>query len=55
MAAPSRAETTRARLLEAAVAAFSEKGFHGTTTRTGANSPGSLRGMRKHTIDMPAT
>ena len=29
----SRSEATRARLIEAAVAAFAEKGFHGTTTR----------------------
>ena len=29
----SRAEATRARLIEAAIAAFAEKGFHGTTTR----------------------
>jgi len=29
----SRARTTRARLLEAAVRAFAEKGFHGTSTR----------------------
>lgn len=29
----TRADATRARLLEAAVAAFAEKGFHGTTTR----------------------
>lgn len=28
-----RAEATRSRLVEAAVAAFAEKGFHGTTTR----------------------
>ena len=40
MAAPSRAEVTRARLLEAAVAAFSEKGFHGTTTRDIAGAAG---------------
>lgn len=40
MAAPSRAEATRARLLEAAVAAFSEKGFHGTTTRDIAGAAG---------------
>lgn len=33
MTGTSRAEITRARLLEAAVTAFSEKGFHGTTTR----------------------
>ncbi|MGV9661808.1 TetR family transcriptional regulator [Nocardia niigatensis] len=29
----SRADETRARLLDAAVAAFSERGFHGSTTR----------------------
>ncbi|MBO9520615.1 MAG: TetR family transcriptional regulator [Nocardioidaceae bacterium] len=29
----SRADATRARLLEAATGAFAEKGFHGTTTR----------------------
>ena len=29
----SRSEATRARLIEAAIAAFAEKGFHGTTTR----------------------
>lgn len=29
----TRADATRARLLDAAVAAFAEKGFHGTTTR----------------------
>ncbi|WP_067471033.1 TetR/AcrR family transcriptional regulator [Nocardia amamiensis] len=29
----SRAEETRARLLDAAVAAFAERGFHGSTTR----------------------
>ncbi|QSR28490.1 TetR family transcriptional regulator [Nocardioides aromaticivorans] len=40
MAAPSRAEATRARLLAAAVAAFSEKGFHGTTTRDIAGAAG---------------
>lgn len=40
MAAPSRADATRARLLEAAVAAFSEKGFHGTTTRDIAGAAG---------------
>lgn len=40
MAGPSRAETTRARLLEAAVAAFSAKGFHGTTTRDIAGAAG---------------
>ncbi|GAA3547472.1 TetR/AcrR family transcriptional regulator [Nocardioides daeguensis] len=37
---PSRAEATRARLLEAAVVAFSEKGFHGTTTRDIAGAAG---------------
>jgi len=37
---PSRAEVTRARLLEAAVTAFSEKGFHGTTTRDIAGAAG---------------
>ncbi len=40
MAAPSRADATRARLLEAAVAAFAEKGFHGTTTRDIAAAAG---------------
>jgi AcrR family transcriptional regulator len=40
VAAPSRAEATRARLLEAAVAAFAEKGFHGTTTRDIAGAAG---------------
>ncbi|NYI44514.1 AcrR family transcriptional regulator [Nocardioides aromaticivorans] len=40
MASPSRAEATRARLLAAAVAAFSEKGFHGTTTRDIAGAAG---------------
>ncbi|WP_280244284.1 TetR/AcrR family transcriptional regulator, partial [Nocardia abscessus] len=29
----SRADQTRARLLDAAVAAFAERGFHGSTTR----------------------
>ncbi len=37
---PSRADATRARLLEAAVTAFSEKGFHGTTTRDIAGAAG---------------
>jgi len=37
---PSRADTTRARLLEAAVTAFAEKGFHGTTTRDIAGAAG---------------
>lgn len=36
----SRADATRARLLEAAVTAFSEKGFHGTTTRDIAAAAG---------------
>ncbi len=36
----SRAEATRARLLDAAVAAFAEKGFHGTTTRDIAAAAG---------------
>lgn len=40
MAAPSRAEATRTRLLEAATAAFAEKGFHGTTTRDIAGAAG---------------
>jgi AcrR family transcriptional regulator len=42
----SRSDETRARLLDAAVAAFSEKGFHGTTTRdiaaTAGMSPAAL-------------
>ena len=36
----ARAEATRARLLEAAVTAFAEKGFHGTTTRDIAAAAG---------------
>ena len=36
----SRADATRARLLEAAITAFAEKGFHGTTTRTSRRRPG---------------
>ena len=36
----SRADGTRARLLEAAVAAFAERGFHGTTTRDIASAAG---------------
>lgn len=36
----SRADATRARLMEAAVAAFAEKGFHGTTTRDIAAAAG---------------
>ena len=36
----SRAEATRGRLLEAAVAAFAEKGFHATTTRDIAAAAG---------------
>jgi AcrR family transcriptional regulator len=37
---PPRAEATRARLLAAAVSAFAEKGFHGTTTRDIAAAAG---------------
>lgn len=40
MATPSRAEATRARLRDAAVAAFAEKGFHATTTRDIAAAAG---------------
>ncbi|GAB3681057.1 TetR/AcrR family transcriptional regulator [Saccharopolyspora tripterygii] len=36
----SRADATRARLLQAAVIAFAEKGFHGTTTRDIASAAG---------------
>jgi AcrR family transcriptional regulator len=36
----SRVEATRSRLLEAAVASFAAKGFHGTTTRDIAASAG---------------
>jgi AcrR family transcriptional regulator len=36
----SRASTTRARLWDAAIAAFSDKGFHGTTTRDIATAAG---------------
>ncbi|GCD88142.1 TetR/AcrR family transcriptional regulator [Nocardioides sp. LS1] len=36
----SRADNSRARLLEAAVAAFADKGFHGTTTRDIATAAG---------------
>lgn len=36
----SRAEATRARLLDAAVTAFAEKGYHGTTTRDIAAAAG---------------
>ena len=36
----SRADATRARLVEAAVTAFAEKGFHGTTTRDIAAAAG---------------
>jgi AcrR family transcriptional regulator len=36
----SRADATRARLLEAAVIAFAEKGFHATTTRDIASGAG---------------
>ncbi len=35
-----RADATRARLLKAAIAAFAEKGFHGTTTRDIATAAG---------------
>lgn len=35
----SRAESTRARLIVAAIAAFAEKGFHGTTTLTSLLRP----------------
>ncbi|NMN98368.1 TetR/AcrR family transcriptional regulator [Antrihabitans stalactiti] len=40
VAATSRAEATRARLMVAAIAAFAEKGFHGTTTRDIAAAAG---------------
>lgn len=36
----SRADASRSRLLDAAVAAFAEKGFHGTTTRDIAGAAG---------------
>ncbi|MCM0675274.1 TetR family transcriptional regulator [Micromonospora phytophila] len=36
----SRADVTRARLLKAAVSAFAERGFHGTTTRDIAAAAG---------------
>ncbi|GAA0946327.1 TetR family transcriptional regulator [Pseudonocardia zijingensis] len=36
----NRADATRARLLDAAIAAFAEKGFHGTTTRDVAAAAG---------------
>lgn len=36
----SRADATRARLLKAAITAFAEKGFHGTTTRDIAAAAG---------------
>ena len=36
----SRADTTRARLLDAAITAFAEKGFHATTTRDIAAAAG---------------
>jgi AcrR family transcriptional regulator len=39
-ASTPRAEATRARLVEAAIAAFAEKGFHGTTTRDIAAAAG---------------
>lgn len=35
-----RADATRARLMEAAITAFAEKGFHGTTTRDIATAAG---------------
>ncbi|MEO3783616.1 TetR/AcrR family transcriptional regulator [Actinocorallia sp. B10E7] len=35
-----RADATRARLMEAAISAFAEKGFHGTTTRDIATAAG---------------
>jgi AcrR family transcriptional regulator len=36
----TRADATRARLFDAAIAAFAEKGFHGTTTRDVAAAAG---------------
>ncbi|WP_028660702.1 TetR/AcrR family transcriptional regulator [Nocardioides insulae] len=36
----TRADTSRARLIDAAVSAFAEKGFHGTTTRDIASAAG---------------
>ena len=36
----SRADATRARLLKAAITAFADKGFHGTTTRDIASAAG---------------
>lgn len=36
----SRADASRARLLEAAISAFAERGFHGTTTRDIATAAG---------------
>lgn len=38
--APSKADVTRSRLLEAAEGAFAGKGFHGTTTRDIASAAG---------------
>lgn len=38
--AASRADATRARLMDAAITAFAEKGFHGTTTRDIAAAAG---------------
>lgn len=38
--APSKADVTRSRLLEAAESAFAGKGFHGTTTRDIASAAG---------------
>jgi AcrR family transcriptional regulator len=40
VSATARSEATRARLLDAAVTAFSERGFHGTTTRDIAAAAG---------------
>ena len=46
---PSRAEATRLRLLAAAVQAFANKGFHGTTTRDIAGAAGlSSAGLYVH-------
>ena len=45
----SRAEATRARILDAAVHAFAEKGFHGTTTRDITSACGlSAAGLYVH-------
>lgn len=40
MSPSTRAEASRVRLLEAALASFAEKGFHGTTTRDIATAAG---------------